>query len=77
MDDRIIVAGKTEYLSLKSILNQADIKEGDLITLYRGADVSRENAEELQRSLEEDFGAAEIELVYGGQPQYAYLVGIE
>ena len=77
LDDRIIVAGKTEYLSLKSILNQADIKEGDLITLYRGADVSRENAEELQRSLEEDFGAAEIELVYGGQPQYAYLVGIE
>ena len=77
LDDKIIVAGKTEYLSLKNILDEADIKEGDLVTLYWGADASREVASEIQRSLEKDFEAVEIEIVYGGQPQYTYLVGIE
>ena len=77
LDDKIIVAGKTEYLSLKNILDEADIKEGDLVTLYWGADASRDAASEIQRSLEKDFEAVEIEIVYGGQPQYTYLVGIE
>ena len=49
----------------------------DIITLYYGEDVSQEEAETLAGILEETYEEAEIELYYGGQPLYYYLISIE
>ena len=48
-----------------------------IITLFYGEDIQEEQAEALRESLEEKFEDIDIELYYGGQPIYYYLVSVE
>lgn len=49
----------------------------ELISLYYGADVAEEKAQALKARLEEAYPDSDIELQYGGQPIYYYIVSIE
>jgi dihydroxyacetone kinase-like predicted kinase len=49
----------------------------EIITLYYGSEVSEEEAEELSNLIEEKFEDLEVEIYYGGQPLYYYLMSIE
>lgn len=51
--------------------------EGEIITLYHGEDISEEQAEELKETLAEKFPDYEVELYYGGQPLYYFLLSVE
>ena len=51
--------------------------EGEIISLYRGEDISEEKAEELKDALAEKFPEHEVELYYGGQPLYYFLISVE
>ncbi|MBO5130632.1 MAG: DAK2 domain-containing protein, partial [Romboutsia sp.] len=48
-----------------------------IVTLFYGEDVSEESANELRDLLEEKFEDIDIELYYGGQPLYYYLISVE
>ncbi|MGL5315985.1 MAG: DAK2 domain-containing protein [Peptostreptococcaceae bacterium] len=48
-----------------------------IITLFYGEDVSEDAANELRDSLEEKFEDIDVELYYGGQPLYYYLISVE
>ncbi|RDY24866.1 DAK2 domain-containing protein [Romboutsia maritimum] len=48
-----------------------------IITLFYGEDVSEEQANELRDALEEKFEDIDVELYYGGQPLYYYLISVE
>lgn len=48
-----------------------------LITLYYGADVAEEEANELAESMKEDYPDADVMLYNGGQAHYYYLVSVE
>ena len=47
------------------------------ITLFYGEDVTEEDANNLRDELEEKFEDLDIELYYGGQPLYYYLISVE
>ncbi|MBD5499714.1 MAG: DAK2 domain-containing protein [Lachnospiraceae bacterium] len=49
----------------------------ELISIYYGADVSEEAAENLKAKVEEAYPSCDIELQYGGQPIYYYIVSAE
>ena len=49
----------------------------ELISLYYGADVTEEKAQALKARIEEAYPDSDIELQYGGQPSYYYIVSIE
>lgn len=49
----------------------------ELISLYYGADVTEEKAQALKARIEEAYPDSDIELQYGGQPIYYYIVSIE
>ncbi len=49
----------------------------DLITVYYGADTSREDAEQLTGEIQGMFEDREVEMHYGGQPLYYYLFSVE
>ncbi len=49
----------------------------DMITIIYGEDVSEEDAEKLAAKIEELYSDADIELIYGGQPLYHYLIAAE
>lgn len=49
----------------------------ELISIYYGQEVSKEAAEELKTRVEEGFPGCDVELQYGGQPIYYYIVSAE
>lgn len=49
----------------------------ELISVYYGADVSAEDAEQISAILEEKYPMIDVELQYGGQPIYYYIVSAE
>lgn len=51
--------------------------EGEMLSLYYGADVKAEDAENLVSALREEFSDLEIELQNGGQAVYYYIVSLE
>ena len=59
-------------------LAKGDKGEASYVTLIHGADVTTENAEELQKFMQAKFGdKLEVMLVNGGQPVYYYIISVE
>ena len=56
-----------------------DMAEGDseLISIYYGEDISKEDAASLLEKVEERFPDIEVELEKGDQPVYYYIVSVE
>ena len=52
-------------------------EDSTIITLFYGEDTKEEDAEALRDALEEKFEDIDVELYYGGQPIYYYLVSVE
>ena len=49
----------------------------ELISIYYGSDISEEDAEELLEEVEKKYSGCDIELQYGGQPIYYYIISAE
>ena len=52
-------------------------EDSAIVTLFYGEDVSEEDANKLRDELEEKFEDIDVELYYGGQPLYYYLISVE
>lgn len=52
-------------------------EEASLITVYYGSDVTEEDAQRLVDALSETYGDCDVEMQYGGQPLYYYLIAVE
>ena len=59
--------------ALKAMLDE----DSELVTIYYGSDVKEEDAEKLKEDAEKEFPDKEIELQYGGQPIYYYMLSAE
>lgn len=51
--------------------------EIELISIYYGSEITEEDAEKLRSQVEEKYPSCDIELQYGGQPIYYYIVSVE
>ncbi len=51
--------------------------ETELISVYYGSDVTEDQAAALQERIQKTFPACDVELQYGGQPIYYYIVSAE
>ena len=74
LNDKIVCTGKSIEAVLKDMLAEGDY---ELISLYYGADVSKEQAEKLAEDLGELNDDWEVETFYGGQPLYPILLAME
>ena len=52
-------------------------EESELISIYYGEDIKEEEAEVLRAKVEEKFPDCDVELNYGGQPIYYYIISVE
>lgn len=77
--DKTILAVGSDIMETALEMTAEMMKESDaeLISVYYGADVTQEDAEKLRSSLEEIYGDCDIELQYGGQPIYYYIISAE
>ncbi|MDE7197260.1 MAG: DAK2 domain-containing protein [Lachnospiraceae bacterium] len=52
-------------------------EEKELISVYYGEEIVKEDAEKLQSLIAEKYPACDVELQYGGQPIYYYIISAE
>ncbi|WKY46357.1 DAK2 domain-containing protein [Eubacteriaceae bacterium ES3] len=76
-DGEIKEAGKDIEEVTQKLLDAMVSEDAELITVYYGKDVSEEQAENLAELLEERFEECDIEVQYGGQPLYFYILSVE
>lgn len=83
--DDFMAIGDKGLLAVTTNLNETTCKaieammddDKELISIYYGADVSEEDANALHAQIEELYGSCDVELQYGGQPVYYYIVSVE
>jgi len=52
-------------------------ESSELISVYYGSDVSEEDAQSLSEELESAYPSCDVELQFGGQPIYYYVISVE
>ena len=77
IDNKLSVLGSQVHQVGLDIAEKMVNEDTDLITIYYGSDVSEEDAQELCDALAEVYDDCDVELQYGGQPLYYYLIAVE
>ena len=76
-DDGIAAVGKDLMETTIDLLSTMVDEDSELICLYYGADVSKQDADALSDEIEEKFPECEVEVNFGGQPIYYYMISVE
>lgn len=76
-DKGILCVGQSVKETALDTLKAMTDETSELITIYYGADITQETAENLLEKVQEIYPDCEIELHNGGQPIYYYLMSVE
>lgn len=76
-DDGILSVGTDVAEVAKDMVTEMVTDETELISIYYGQDVTKEAAEAFRAEIEQNCPSCDIELQYGGQPIYYYVISAE
>ena len=76
-DAGMLAVGTDMQAVTLDMINEMMDDDLELITIYYGCDVTEEDAETLRTAVEEKFADCDVELQYGGQPIYYFVVSAE
>ncbi len=76
-DHSILAVGKAVESTALDTLRAMMDEESELVSIYYGEDISREDAERFFSQVQELWPECEVELNFGGQPIYYYLISVE
>ena len=76
-DSGILSVGTAIAEVTMTMIDEMMTDEAELISIYYGSDITEEDAEKLRTQVEEKYSSCDIELQYGGQPIYYYIVSVE
>jgi uncharacterized protein len=77
INGNLTIAGPHMEQVIDDTLERMNIDRYEIVTLYYGADVTEQEAQETVKRIKEHYGHLEIEVVNGGQPYYAYILSAE
>ena len=77
LDGGLAAAAASPNDALAAMLDAAELDNGALVTLFYGAGLAEQVAEEAAAAIGTRPGGIEVEVHEGGQPHYHYLVSIE
>ena len=76
-DKGILSVGTEVEATAKDMLAQLVDEDSELISIYYGQDVSEEDAEAFSEEVAELYPDADIDMHFGGQPIYYYVLAVE
>ena len=76
-DDGIKSVGTDITEVVKELIREMSNEDSELLSVYYGSDVTAEDAEKMQKTLEEEFSDYEMEFHAGDQPVYYYIISVE
>jgi uncharacterized protein len=77
INGNLTIAGPKMEQVIRDTLQRMNIDSYEIVTLYYGASVTEQAAQETAKRIKEQYGHLEIEVVNGGQPYYAYILSAE
>ena len=77
IDNRLNVLGNDIHQVGLDVTEKMVNEDSALITIYYGSDVTEEDAQKLCDALADIYTDCDVELQYGGQPLYYYLIAVE
>ncbi len=77
VDDKIVASEEDHAGALHKALSTLDVSDEGVITVYYGGKVQRDKAEGIEREVRGWYPETQVELVYGGQPHYDYIISVE
>ncbi len=76
-DAGILSVGTSIAQVTLDMLDEMMFDDAELISIYYGEEIPDQEAEALRTQVEEKYGSCDIELQYGGQPIYYYIISVE
>lgn len=76
-EGKITVSKKKIEDTFEALIDQLIDGDSSIVSIYYGEDVKEKDAEKLAKLIEKKYEDVEVELVYGGQPLYYYLISVE
>lgn len=76
-DDQLITSSESLEEGCLRFLDEADADAYELITLYYGENISKQKAIEIADVIREAYPEQIVELQYGGQPHYQFILSVE
>ena len=75
-DKEIVIANPDKMDTTRKLLDMMLDEDSELVTLIYGEGVEEDEAQEIVDYIEEHYDA-EVELNFGGQPVYSFIIGVE
>lgn len=76
-DAGILAVNKELNRTVLDLLGAMTDEDSEVISIYYGADIEEDQAEELAAKVEDLYPDCDVELQYGGQPIYYYILSVE
>ncbi|MBE5892274.1 MAG: DAK2 domain-containing protein [Lachnospiraceae bacterium] len=76
-DKGILAVGRDMLNVTERMVAEMVDDDSELISIYYGSDVTEEDAEILRENIESAYPSCDVELQYGGQPIYYYVISVE
>ena len=76
-DEGILAVGEENYDITINMIKEMQDEESEIVSLYYGAEVTEEAANELADKIAEALPEIEVEVYPGGQPIYYYIASVE
>lgn len=76
-DKSILSVGTDLEATTLDMVSQLVDEDSAIVTIYYGADMTEEAADAIAKQIEENHPDVEVEVQFGGQPIYYYLISVE
>jgi uncharacterized protein len=77
LDTDLVAVGNSAQDVLDQVLEEIELEEAEVVTIYYGEDIEETTAQELSDGIKGKYPNLQIEVVRGGQPHYQYIISIE
>ena len=74
---KLLLAAEGLDEAITAVLDQVDLMERELITLFYGETMSKVEVNRIADFIRSSYGDLEIEIQEGGQPHYQFIISIE
>jgi len=77
IEDEIKLIAKSKEEAVELLLQYMKDNESELITFFYSADIDEDRALDLREKIANTYPDCEVEVHYGGQPHYSYIISVE
>ena len=76
-DSGILTVNRDLKETVLTMVDELVADDSELISIYYGEEISEEDGSEIEKEISGKYPSCDVELQYGGQPIYYYIISVE